>query len=591
MDAQAHQPGEELADFTENELLSLIDAGTAGAYSEIYRRYRDDAVATASSSLPPAKARQVTDDAFLTVLRSLLNGSADTAEGLRSMVDAEIDAHLANSTTADPTSANGSDSFGDVPSADPEAPEAAQVSQALSALPDNWQRILWLREVERLPPEAVAKQLNIKASAVGRLADRAHQGLRDEWQKVRPTDSQATVDHRAALIPALLTSPIVIERLSNALAQAQPESAHAVAETAVTNTAAVEEPASTKPEAETTVAEATDVTGGAAGAKDEDTTTAVLPGIVAAAGAGTVIGNAPALNPAAGAEAAPETETEPEAHTAPEATPAAADSTGASAGTADDTDTVEPVSLAAFGAQSAATQTSTRAPAATRFSMPKPVLIPVVAACIGLLGTLVGVAVVPQNDEQAGIRPGNGSTAVSPADSSSKKEDKNSSSQSPAGTNSDKQDHESGSEKSRASDSDRDEDEKSSRSPGHDDTPSDDSSSTEDQPGDTGDKGDSNDRPSAKEPDNPSPSDSDEPDTESPSEPEPTTPDEPDDPSDEPPSETEDPEPTEPPATEPPPSDEPTDPSPTEEPSSPEQPSEEPSPTQGGSSSAPSTSN
>lgn len=601
MDVHAHQPGEELADFTESELLSLIDAGTAGAYSEIYRRYCDDAVAKASSSLPEAKARQVTDDAFLTVLRSLLNRSADTAEGLRYMVDAEIDTRLANSTTADPTSANSSDSFGDASSADSEAPEAAQVSQALSALPDNWQRILWLREVERLPPEAVAKQLNIKASAVGRLADRAHQGLRDEWRKVRPADSQATADHRAALIPALLTSPIVIERLSNALAQAQPESAPAVADTAVTNTAAVEEPAGTKHEAETTMAEGTDVAGRAAGAKDEDTTTAVLPSIVAAAGAGTVIGNAPALNPAAGAETTPETEAEPGAHTAPEATPAA-DSAGATAGTAGDTNTVEPVSLAAFGAQSAATQTSTRAPAATRFSMPKPVLIPVVAACIGLLGTLVGVAIVPQNDEQAGLRPGTGSTAVSPADSSSKKEDKNSSSQSPAGTNSDKQDQESGSEKSKASGSDRDEDEKSSRSPGHDDSPSDDSSSTEDKPGDTGDKsnkGDSNDRPSAEEPDNPSPSDSDEPDTESPSEPEPTTPGEPDEPSDEPPSETEDPEPTEPPATEPPPSDEPT--TPTEEP--PEEPSpSDPPPsdteapsdadaTQGGSSSAPSTSN
>ena len=93
MDAHAHQPGEELADFTENELLSLIDAGTAGAYSEIYRRYRDDAVARASSSLPDATARQVVDGAFLSVLRSLLNRSSDTAEDLRSMVDAEIDVH------------------------------------------------------------------------------------------------------------------------------------------------------------------------------------------------------------------------------------------------------------------------------------------------------------------------------------------------------------------------------------------------------------------------------------------------------------------------------------------------------------------
>ena len=203
----------------------------------------------------------------------------------------------------------------------------------LSNLPDNWQRILWLCEVERLSPEAVAEQLNIKASTVERLADRAHQGLQDEWQKVRPTDSKATVDHRAALIPALLTSPIVIERLSATLAQAIPEPAPAVAEMT-----AAEEPA----------------------------------------GAGTGIGNAPALKPA-GAEANSGTEAEWEADTAPEAIPATASSSaadesaeasgtsaetasdpagaaGSSAGTAGTTagatNTVEPVSLAAFGTQS-----------------------------------------------------------------------------------------------------------------------------------------------------------------------------------------------------------------------------------------------
>lgn len=541
MDAHAHQPGEELADFTENELLSLIDAGTAGAYSEIYRRYRDDAVARASSSLPDATARQVVDGAFLSVLRSLLNRSSDTAEDLRSMVDAEIDVHLAN-----PTSANGADSSGDVSSANAEAPEAALVSQALSNLPDNWQRILWLCEVERLSPEAVAEQLNIKASTVERLADRAHQGLQDEWQKVRPTDSKAAVDHRAALIPALLTSPIVIERLSATLAQAIPEPAPAVAEMT-----AAEEPA----------------------------------------GAGTGIGNAPALKPA-GAEANSGTEAEWEADTAPEAIPATASSSeadesaeasgtsaetasdpagaaGISAGTADTTagatNTVEPVSLAAFGTQSAATQTSTQTPAATRFSMPKPVLIPVVAACIGLLGTLVGVAIVPQQGEQTGLYPGNAGTAVSPADSFSKKEDKNSSSHSPDGTSSDKQDQESGSGKSRTSDPDRDEGEKSSRNPGHDDSRSDDSPSTEDNPDDKSDNGD---RPSAEEPDQPSPSDSDRPDPESPSEPTPSTPDDPESPSDPPPSESEDPTPSDPP-----PSDEPTDPTPP-----PEEPTEDPGP-------------
>ncbi|WP_198398537.1 RNA polymerase sigma factor [Brevibacterium antiquum] len=545
MDVHAHQPGEELADFTESELLSLIEAGTAGAYSEIYRRYRDDAVARASTSLPDAKARQVTDDAFLSVLRSLLNRSSDTAEGLRPMVDAEIDAQLANLTT----SASGSDA---------EAPEAALVSQALSNLPDNWQRILWLREVERLSPEAVAEQLNIKASTVDRLAGRARQGLQDEWQQVRPTDSKATADHRTALIPALLTSPIVIERLSATLAQANPEPAPAVAETAgtgtdVTETAVLETSAAESPGAETaaaadgpateptpapTVAEGSDAEAESADDQGADAAAAAPPSLGLAAGAGA----------SAGAGAGAGATLEPEA--------------------AD-----ESTSLTVFGAPSAAAQTSAQTPAPAGFSMPKPVLIPVVAACIGLLGTLVGMAVVPQQVEQTGFQSGNAGTAVSPADSSSKKDsspkkdDKNTNSQSPDDTNSDKHDQEAGSENSKTSDPDRDEDEKSSQTPGHDDSRSDDSPSTEDNPGD---KGDSSDRPSAEEPDEPSPSDSDKPDPESPSEPTPPPSDDPETPSDPPPSDepTEEPsdEPSEEPSDEP--SDEPTDESP-EEPSSP----------------------
>ncbi|MGO3334281.1 MAG: hypothetical protein ACTIL3_12075, partial [Brevibacterium aurantiacum] len=150
MDVDVHQPGEELADFTENELLSLIDLGTAGAYSEIYRRYRDDAVARATSSLPPAQARQVADDAFLNVLRSLLNGSADTAEGLQPMVDVEIDSAVGSPVDSEVDSASdenlasstpprGQESHDDAPAeaeakteaeAEAEAPVPALLSQA-----------------------------------------------------------------------------------------------------------------------------------------------------------------------------------------------------------------------------------------------------------------------------------------------------------------------------------------------------------------------------------------------------------------------------------------------------------------------------
>ncbi|SDS46964.1 DNA-directed RNA polymerase specialized sigma subunit, sigma24 family [Brevibacterium sandarakinum] len=539
MDAQAHKPGEELADFTENELLSLIDAGTAGAYSEIYRRYIDDAVARASSSLPDADARAVADDAFLSVLRSLLNGTADTAEGLQSKVNNAIDERLAVRQPRADSSLQGAPASdqGQASAQDGVDPNHALLAQAMSTLPDNWQRILWLREVEQLPTEAVADRLNIRTTVVERLSSRAHQDLQKEWDKVRPEGSDAAADRRSALVPAFLTSPIVIERLADVVAHTPPEPA---------------------------------------GFPVAGTASAAAAPAVGAAVAGAA---APETESAPEASSAPETSPQPDADTAAEATGAAvfadADSNNESPESAEgaepaedtepagDAESSRTASLAAVSASAdpahIPAQTSIAASSRSGFSMPKPVLIPVIAACIGLLGTLVGLAIVPHQEES--LRSGGGTSNVSKVDTSSEDEDSSRDEQSPDDTDSRKGSREQGSENSQASvpgASDQDEDEKSSPSS------QDDAGRTgEDSPSkDTSD--DNGDSPSSRNPDDPGPSDSDRPDADSPSDP---TPSESESPSDEP-SEPDEPAPTTDPEPEP-------DPTPTTEP----EPDPEPTPT------------
>ncbi|MDN5586615.1 MAG: hypothetical protein L0G69_08620 [Brevibacterium sp.] len=564
MDAQAHQPGEELADFTENELLSLIDAGTAGAYSEIYRRYIDDAVARASSSLPDADARRVVDDAFLSVLRSLLNGTADTTEGLRSKVNNAIDERLAvRQPRADSSLQGAPASDQDQASArDGGEPDHALLAQAMSTLPDNWQRILWLREVEQLSPEAVADRLNIRTAVVERLSSRAHQDLHKEWDRIRPEGSDAAADRRSALVPAFLTSPIVIERLSDIVAHTAPEPAGSpVADTRPDST----DPG--KPDAASEFGQ----TEADPRAEESDAATMASAAVFANTDAD--------IEPPTSAEGAEPTE---------------------------DTESGRAASLAAVSASAdpshVPAQTSVAASSRSGFSMSKPVLIPVVAACIGLLGTLVGLAIVPHQEE--GLRSGGGTSNVSKVDTSSEDEDSSRDAasgrdeQSPDDTDSHQGSREQGSENSQESvpgSTDQDENEESSKSS------RDDAGRTGDDSPSKDDSGDNGDRPSSRNPDDPGPSDSDRPGPESPSDPEPSDPEpsDPESPSDEPsesetPSEPDEPEspsepaPTTDPEPDPTPTEDDTPPPATDEPESPpETDSPEPDPSDTGTDSEP----
>lgn len=442
MDTQGHQPGEELADFTEEELLSLIDAGTTGAYSEIYRRYVDDAVARTLGSGVESNPQEVVDDAFLAVLRSLLNGTADISGGLKHMVSEAIDERLADvqALTSD------EDAVGVGVGVDVgvgEEDNHVLVARALSTLPDNWQRILWLRKVERLTPQAVADQLNITTTVVDRLSLRAQQDLQEESNRIGADGLEDPSKHRSALIAALLTSPIVIEGLADTLAMTTPDPASSPVTTAVS---------------------------------DE---TAKVPTSEGAA----------VLVPAESAEL-----------------------TVMNAGVGPEPQTV-------------------RTSAKPAFTMPKPVLIPVVAACIGLLATLIGLAIVPQHGEQTGLRSGDGSANISPADSSPGEQLQSPDSQPPAEKTSSKDNQGPGPENAqepKPNSSAKDKDGTSSRK---DSARGNDDRTEEDSPSD----GDSSDRPSSNRPDDPRPSDSDRPDPDSPSEPgtpsEPESPSEPDEPS------------------------------------------------------------
>jgi len=56
--------------------------------------------------------------------------------------------------------------------------EAALAARAFHRLPERWRQVLWLTEVERMPPATAAAALGMTPNGVAALAYRAREGLR-----------------------------------------------------------------------------------------------------------------------------------------------------------------------------------------------------------------------------------------------------------------------------------------------------------------------------------------------------------------------------------------------------------------------------
>lgn len=90
---------------------------------------------------------------------------------------------------------------------DPRATDAAILAamdedltlRAFRSLPERWQQVLWLTEVEAVAPQVIATQMGIRANAVAALSYRAREGLRQAWIQSHVDSSHAGSDHRWTL--------------------------------------------------------------------------------------------------------------------------------------------------------------------------------------------------------------------------------------------------------------------------------------------------------------------------------------------------------------------------------------------------------
>jgi RNA polymerase sigma factor (sigma-70 family) len=263
----------------EDDLLAAVRAGDTGAYAVLYRRHHHEALRLARS-LGSYDPDDVAQEAFLKILKSILRGAGPRrgfAPYLMRVVRNEaIDrARRTHEDAVDDLERVVPDRF-TAPDGVDELFDRQLVRTAFENLPETWQRILWLTEVEGETPRALAPQLGRSPNAISQLSRRAREGLRSAWLqahldtagatpacrgiaqdldahehgRLTPARSAAVASHletcprcsaardelrglavqlRSVLLPLVLGSPLLLDRLSADVAAVGPSADGALA--------------------------------------------------------------------------------------------------------------------------------------------------------------------------------------------------------------------------------------------------------------------------------------------------------------------------------------------------------------------------
>ena len=215
---------------TDAELVRAGATGTSEAFAELYRRHSAAAVRVARGVLANGDdAADAVAEAFTKVFGSISGGRfSDDVEFrpylLAATRNAAVDqvrrvsrlAPTADVANLDPASVArtqwpGSPRHG--PSDSIVADEESElVARAFRDLPRRWQSVLWLTEVEGVPPREAAQVLGLSANNVSQLATRARARLRERFLQAHVRNHagpgcQATVDRLGAYLAGTL-SPV-----------------------------------------------------------------------------------------------------------------------------------------------------------------------------------------------------------------------------------------------------------------------------------------------------------------------------------------------------------------------------------------------
>jgi RNA polymerase sigma factor (sigma-70 family) len=166
---------------SDESLLGLLRDGDGRAYQELWTRHIDAALRLARR-IAPRQAEDLAAESFLAVYRQVTVGAGPTSafraylftvmrntaqrwqrESNRYVLEPDWDEAAAPGDAASPVEST---------------EEARTLLQAFEALPERWQRVLWLTEIEGRRRPAIAAEFGLRPNAVSVLYRRAQAGLR-----------------------------------------------------------------------------------------------------------------------------------------------------------------------------------------------------------------------------------------------------------------------------------------------------------------------------------------------------------------------------------------------------------------------------
>ena len=177
-------------------LLEVLD-GKLEAYGELYERYYPMARAIAFKHTSNAtRVDDIVSEAFARILQALKNG-----KGPHSYMGgylATTIAHLAGehgllAQKEIPSEQEHLESMGTLDETVIQLHESDEVISAFTSLPERWQTVLWLTEIEARKPREIAAAMNLSPNAVSALAVRAKESLREGFLRAHQ-NSPATPD-------------------------------------------------------------------------------------------------------------------------------------------------------------------------------------------------------------------------------------------------------------------------------------------------------------------------------------------------------------------------------------------------------------
>lgn len=214
-------PDAALLDGTDQDLLDRLRAGDDGAYESLWIRHVT-AARRLAFRIAPAEADDLVSESFLAVYHQvkvlgrgprtafrayLFTVMRNTAMRWRqqrhSVLNLDVDAVIEDDGARQLESEH----------------DARLLLDSFRALPERWQRVIWLSEIEGASRHVIATELGLRPNAVSALRRRAKTGLRMEWlARHVPAAIRDDPSHIGDVLPRMVSGLLSAEERKTASA-------------------------------------------------------------------------------------------------------------------------------------------------------------------------------------------------------------------------------------------------------------------------------------------------------------------------------------------------------------------------------------